>query len=236
MKLASATLPILAVLGLALSAGVVPAGAAGPSISLSPSSGPPGTSVTVSGTGFCTAGCSAVSVDVNGDPISQGVTVSSSGTFQVTVAMSGGTGSGSLPVLASQQAGASPPQTMQALTYFALTPNLPSPGQTSPTFAPPVTTIVPPIGTPSASSTTTTVPKTTTTGPKNGAPGPAGGNGSSTTEPTTHSSTGSADAHDPGSSAQGWSSLSLALVALVAAAVLGIGGFVAYRRFRGRQA
>lgn len=209
-------------------AGAPPVAAAGPSITLSPSTGPPGTSVIVAGTGFCASGCSPVSIDVNGVPVAQGITVSSAGTFQASVTMAGGIGSGSLSVQATEQRSGSPSDTVQALSFFAVTPDVAAPGPSTPTTPPAVTT-VPPRTAPTPTTTTIT---TTTKSPEAGRPSPSSGHHTSTT--VASAAPADADSDRPDSARSGWSALTIALVCLAVAAGLALAG-LSYRWLRTRR-
>jgi hypothetical protein len=80
-----------------------PAYAAGPSLSVSPESGGPGSVVTLVGHGFCArSGCSVVSISMAGRRFAPEQRVSSSGSFRVSVQVSGGYAPGALEVTARQ--------------------------------------------------------------------------------------------------------------------------------------
>jgi hypothetical protein len=82
-----------------------PALASGPTVSISPLAGPPGTSITVEGSGFCGGpSCTPVSIEFNGEAVSSKVQVNPSGTFQVVIQVPGGN-AGSNEVVATQQEG-----------------------------------------------------------------------------------------------------------------------------------
>lgn len=94
------------VLGCAMAAAVLvpsPAYAAGPALTVSPESGGPGSVVTLVGHGFCArAGCSVVSVSMAGRRFAPEQRVTSSGSFRVSVQVSGGYASGALEITARQ--------------------------------------------------------------------------------------------------------------------------------------
>lgn len=143
--------------------GAVVASAATPSLSDDPTSGPPGTAFTVTGTGFCpsaTAGCTTVTIQLNGTVIRRDVQVGADGSFQTQLGAGGGTGS--VLILATQNNDA-----IQARTFFTVTPGAsPPPQQTTPLPAtppastpkpstgPPVSPAAPNTATPSAASAT----------------------------------------------------------------------------------
>jgi hypothetical protein len=80
-----------------------PAYAAGPSLTVSPESGGPGSVVTLVGHGFCArSGCSVVSISMAGRRFGPEQRVTSSGSFRVSVQVSGGYASGALEVTAHQ--------------------------------------------------------------------------------------------------------------------------------------
>ena len=150
------------------------AGASNPGLILDPDAGPPGTNVTVNGSGFCaTAPCTPVSIEFNGAPLIQGIHVAASGNFQVTVRVPNDTHTGSNEVVAFQATSPSPPQAMQAVTYFAVTsitgapePDL-SPTTNSPHTFPATTS--PSVGT----RTSTTLRTITSTTVANSGPSPS---------------------------------------------------------------
>lgn len=77
--------------------------AAGPTLSVSPEAGGPGSVVTLVGHGFCArAGCSVVSVSMAGRRFAPEQRVASSGSFRVSVQVSGGYTSGALEITARQ--------------------------------------------------------------------------------------------------------------------------------------
>lgn len=144
-------------------AGAVVASAATPSLADDPTSGPPGTAFTVTGTGFCpsaTAGCTAVTIQFNGTAIRRDVQVGADGSFRTQLGAGGGTGS--VLILATQNNDA-----IQARTFFTVTPGASPPPQQAtplpatppastptPSTGPPVTTPATHSATPSAASGT----------------------------------------------------------------------------------
>ena len=179
---------------------------AGPHIAVSPTAGPPGTSVTVTGSGFCASGCSAVTIEFNGVPAQSNVAVSASGSFAVSITVT--SGAGTVDVLAFQTKAS---ETIQALAYFQNTPSTPvtpHPVSHPVTAAPSHPTKR---GAP-ASPTTTTPPST--------------GNGSAQSPATAVASASHSDG--------GPSALVLALASLGGALVLGAGGFAARQYTRRR--
>jgi hypothetical protein len=131
--------------------GALPAAAeTGPHISVSPAAGPPGTVVTVTGSGFCTSGCTPVTILFNGQVAQSNVAVSPGGSFTVTATV--GYGAGTVEVLAMQTQSTA---TIQAITYFANTPSTPqSPRpRSNPTTAMPSRPASP--GAPTSKPTTT---------------------------------------------------------------------------------
>jgi predicted lipoprotein with Yx(FWY)xxD motif len=113
-----------AIIASAITLGAVAAApAAGPAISLTPNAGPPGTSITVDGVGFCANPCTTVSIQFGGVSVSRGVAVDASGAFHATFRAPGGTVAGSNLVTAVQQTGSSPASTVRAFAYFDITPS-----------------------------------------------------------------------------------------------------------------
>jgi len=156
--------------------GLVPSAAASePGLAMDPDAGPPGTSVTVDGSGFCAAApCSPVSIEFNGVPLIQGIHVAPSGNFQVTIKVPGDTNAGSSEVVAFQATSPSPPQGRQAVTYFAVSPSAGAPkpdhSPTTSSSYPFPTTTSPSVGartsTTLSTSSSTTVATGTTTIPR----------------------------------------------------------------------
>ena len=97
--------------------------AAEPHLALVPMSGPPGTTVTATGSGFCSS-CGPVEIDFVARPVAQGITVASDGSFQVTFMVPGGTQAGTNAVNALQQG------RLVTQTSFTVTPSLPPPTST----------------------------------------------------------------------------------------------------------
>jgi hypothetical protein len=201
------TVVLVALLGGGLVAAVPAAAQTGPHVSVNPATGPSGTVVTVTGSGFCASGCTPVTILLNGLVAQSNVAVSSGGSFTATATVD--SGAGSIEVLATQTRST---QTIQAITYFENTPNVAAP---PPTNAPhnaqshPASPGIP------ASPTVTTTPPTTSDG---SAQSPA-------------AALAGASHADGGPSA-----LVLALASLGGALVLGAGGFAAWRLARRRAA
>jgi hypothetical protein len=111
--------------GVACLGAAQPAQAAAPQLSITPTAGPPGTRVTVTGTGFCPAPCTPASIDFGGDTVEQAVNVTATGTFRVAFTVPTGTPGGTNTVYAEQNDSAS--HLRQASTHFAITPSVPAP-------------------------------------------------------------------------------------------------------------
>jgi len=190
-------------------AGAMPAvaQASGPHITVSPAAGPPGTSVTVTGSGFCASGCTPVTILLNGNVAQSNVAVSADGSFSVTAKVGGG--AGTVDVLAMQTKST---ETIQAITYFEMTPNVPAsplPKTSAPTAAP------------SPVSPDTAAPTNATTQPTLGG-------GSATASAVAQAGASHSDG--------GPSALVLALASLGGVLVLGAGAFGARRIARRRAA
>ena len=143
-----------------------------PHLALDPIQGPPGTTVTATGSGFC-ASCGPVEIDFVTRPVKQGITVAADGSFQTSFIVPGGAQAGTNAVNAYQQG------TLVTQTSFTVTPSVPA--------SPPTATPVHP-GTPPPASPTPRVgpsPRATATPtPESGGPSPsptnAGTSGSGT--------------------------------------------------------
>jgi len=220
---------LAAVFVLAVFAGWYGAGAAhaDPSIAIDPRSGPPLTTIKVSGSGFCGAPCSPVSILVDNLHVDDNVAVDGSGNFSTFVQIPGGTSAGHTPVMATQSDAAGNPSTAQ--TDFNVTPNQPAPVQ-----YPPPSSVQPPSGGPS--TTAVTVPTTEE-------PTTTESSSSSTTPPSSSVSSSSATSSAPGSTqvAAGPSSSSagssgsnagliIGVVLAALAASAGVGWWIARRR------
>jgi hypothetical protein len=158
-------------------------------LTVSPASGPPGTEVVATGTGFCPAPCTAVTIQFSGVEVLTEVHVGAAGTFQATFRVPGGTLAGANTVVAEQHDAAQAPQLRQATARFDITPSTPASGTPlgpSPSASkhkssrPPTTATpdrssdsstptdhqspAPPTGNPSTSSPSTPQPSTATSG------------------------------------------------------------------------
>ena len=92
-------------IALAVLAGAAPASAAASqaTITLDPPDGVPGSSITVSGRGFCAENaCSAVGIEIYGVPVAEGVRVAADGSFTKRVKVPGGPSGGEIGVVATQ--------------------------------------------------------------------------------------------------------------------------------------
>ena len=182
--------------------------ASGPHITVSPAAGPPGTSVTVTGSGFCASGCTPVTILLNGNVAQSNVAVSADGSFSVTAKVGGG--AGTVDVLAMQTKST---ETIQAITYFEMTPNVPAsplPKTRAPTAAPSL-----PVS-------------PNTAAPTNATTQPTLGGGSATASAVAQAGASHSDG--------GPSALVLALASLGGVLVLGAGGFWARQIARRRAA
>jgi hypothetical protein len=101
--LATATALVL-VFAVAFAIALVPgaAYAVGPVVQLSPPSGPPGTTIRVTGTGFCAEPCERVRIQVGTFLVAADVPVTDDGRFGVEVEVPTTIRPGEVPVLASQ--------------------------------------------------------------------------------------------------------------------------------------
>jgi hypothetical protein len=203
------------------------AAAAGPGLAIDPNAGPPGTSATVTGAGFCGSPCTPVSIEFNGLPVAQGVTVTPSGSFRVTITVPGGTTAGSDQVAATQQDAASPPQTLRAITYFAVTPSVAAPTTYPTTTAPGAPPTSPATGAPTTApqvTSTTSAGKDTRTKPTGRPDVPA------TTTATTARASAPASTHRAGSD------MAVIIGVSVPAFILAVAlGFLGFRRLRARR-
>jgi hypothetical protein len=92
-------------IALAVLAGAAPASAAVPqaTITLDPPDGVPGSTITVSGRGFCAEkACPTVGIEIYGVPVAEGVHVTADGTFTRRVKVPGGPSGGEIGVVATQ--------------------------------------------------------------------------------------------------------------------------------------
>jgi hypothetical protein len=89
-----------------------------------PSSGPPGTTVTARGTGFC-ASCGPVEIDFVAQPVKPNVAVLPDGSFQTTFPVPGGAQAGTDAINAYQQG------KLVTQTSFDVTPSAPGPTTTA---------------------------------------------------------------------------------------------------------
>lgn len=168
----------------ALLLGTVAYAADSPHLTLAPLSGPPGATVTAQGTAFCVA-CGPVEIDFGSQPVKQGITVASGGSFQTTFTVPGGALAGADAVNAYQQG------KLVTQTSFNVTPSVqppkttPTPQQTSsPTPRPSSGGGSSPGASPSAAPQPTPTPTVNAAGPSpsgsNSGAGPSSGATSST--------------------------------------------------------
>jgi hypothetical protein len=141
-----------------------PATTAGPQLTVSPPAGPPGATVTATGSGFCAAPCTPVDIGFSGVPVAAGVTVAANGSFQARFRVPGGTPGGANTVSATQQT-ADGRQALEATARFNITPSTPPPSTTTPRTPPTTTNRASPTSStpPTTRAPTTTKPTRTTT-------------------------------------------------------------------------
>jgi hypothetical protein len=217
--------------GLAFAA---PAAAATPHLTLSPASGPAGTTVVARGTGFCPSPCTAVEIDFSTLVVAPAVKVSANGTFRATFNVPDGTVPGVNNVAATQND--STGTTRQATANFAIRPSQPPPNvTTSPTTAKPTNSHP-------VTKTTSTTPGSPTTR-SNGTPSTS----APRTEPTStthHDGTTSSSTttlnksatNAPGETGSGSPGALPWILALIVVAALGGGAWYFVRRRRRQSA
>jgi hypothetical protein len=124
-----------AVVFAAWAAAVPIAHAAAPQLTVTPVAGPPGATVTVTGTGFCAAPCLPVDVSFGGQTVRSGVSVGANGHFRTAFTVPASALGGVNNVFAEQRDTSGTDR--QASTTFRVTPSTPvngsSPRRTSPT-------------------------------------------------------------------------------------------------------
>jgi len=104
--------------------------AASPRLVPSPISGPGGTTVALSGIGFCVT-CGVVEIDFATTPVKRGIVVASDGSFQTTFIVPGGAQAGTDAINAYQQG------VLVSQATFDVTPSQPAPtGQPPPSPTP----------------------------------------------------------------------------------------------------
>jgi hypothetical protein len=137
------------------------AAVAEPQLTLSPAAGPPGATVTATGSGFCAAPCPPVDVDFSGVSVATGVAVAANGSFRASFRVPGGTQGGVNTVSATQQT-ADGRRALEATARFDITPSTPPP--TTPAPRRPTTTPAPTTNraSPTSSTPPTTRARTTT--------------------------------------------------------------------------
>jgi hypothetical protein len=159
-----------------------PAAAAVPTLTVTPSAGPGGTVVTVSGAAFCPPPCSTVEVDVGGIPASRQVAVVGAGRFHLTFAIRNSATGGVNAIYAEQRDASG--SIRSASTTFRVTPST----RPKRTISARVTTTPSPGAStagPQASSSTSPRPDTTQGSPSTPAASPAATTGvSSPPSPT----------------------------------------------------
>lgn len=94
-----------------------------PHLTLEPTSGPPGSTVTARGAAFCPT-CGPVEIDFVVQPVKQGIVVGSDGSFQTTFMVPGGAQAGTNAVNVYQQG------QLVTQTSFNVTPSAPPPTTT----------------------------------------------------------------------------------------------------------
>jgi hypothetical protein len=156
---------------------VVAAPAAGsalaPRISIDPASGPPGSTVTVTGQDFCAAdACSSVQIQIYGVPVTTDIAVTASGTFTAQAKIPGGPSGGEIGVIAIQEIADG--SESRAFAQFQVVIANPSPPITPPGPAPSAPSAPPETGTTSTPSATSDGPGSTS--PQAGSQ-PDGGDG-----------------------------------------------------------
>jgi hypothetical protein len=139
-----ATIALVALLGPPVAVG------ASPEIHVTPVQPTPGERVTVIGSGFCSAPCSAVSVSVDGSVVATGVTVATDGTFAVMVGLTPVAGDSTITASQTDASGA----VRQATTSVHIVASDPA-GPTA--TAPPAGTSQPPTAAPPEPSAAATV-------------------------------------------------------------------------------
>lgn len=213
---------VMAGAGAALVFGATSFAASAPHLELNPSQGPPGTTVSAQGSGFCTS-CGTVEIDFVARPVQQGITVAADGTFQVTFVVPGGAQAGTDAVNAYQQGN------LVTQTSFNVTPSSPAPPPTvaTPTAAPP------PVSSPGSPATpapgTPAAPQASET-PTGGGAVPGGA-----ASPGPGANGGPAAPSSTAAGASGSTGAALRVAGLAVAAVLIAGAAVlVYRRVKAR--
>jgi cobalamin biosynthesis Mg chelatase CobN len=204
--------------------------AASPHLVLSPASGPPGTSVVASGTGFCASPCTRVEIEFSGLAVAGNVAVTANGSFSVRFTVPAGTVGGSNNVAAMQQEQGG--VVRQASATFNITPSQPPPNVSVPRSTPNPTTRAPTTSRPTSAPTS---PANTTASTPDDATSTTRVTTSRSTSTSTSSPTGSGAAASSSSSGDnsgnGWIPWLVAALVVVAAG----GGAWWFTRRRRRQ-
>jgi hypothetical protein len=198
-----------------------------PAVAIDPASGPPLTTIKVSGSSFCPPPCSPVSILVDNVHVDDNVAVGADGSFSTFVQVPGGTSAGPTPVAATQTDAEGNPASAQ--TDFNVTPNQPAPVQ-----YPPPSSVQPPSGGPSTTAATVPTTDQPTTTEASSQSSPSASSSPTTTSSSASSSPGSSQvAAATGSSTGSSGSNTGLIVGLVVAALaiaVGVGLWTARRR------
>lgn len=215
MRTTRALLLACALGAVAALATVAAAGAAYPHISVDPGSGPPGTTVTVTGTSFCSS-CGPVEIDVVTTPVRQGIAVAADGSFRATFQVPGSAQAGTDAVNAYQQGN------LVTQTDFTVSPSTAAP---APAGGPPPPSSAAPGGGPTPADASSGATATAAGG---GAPtGPGSGSPGASAQPAAAAAGGARNAGSGGLSA------GVLAVIIAGALVLATGGAVLARRWLG---
>jgi hypothetical protein len=207
---------VLATAAIVLAMPAGPAAAAVRAIAVDPTTGPPLTTIKVTGSGFCAAPCGPVSISVGSLYVSSGVTVASDGTFTTFIRIPGTARPGPVDVIATQTG--SDGGSGEARSTFTVTINQPAPKSYPPPSTVPAPGGLPGAATPAASQNTGGAPPNSPAASTNAPPAKGNDNPAA---PATRPTSGS---FGP----VGWSLAVLLIIGLAAA------GWWGWRR-RGRQ-